>query len=756
LDVKDLNVSATSLAFALLSLTLCGAAQVSGVVTDPSAHPISAAQVTSKTATATTAGDGSFRLALCPLPCLVTISAHGYAARQFILTANGATLMLRPYVPGATMTVTAERIETSLAQTPQATVALSAEQASIAPAGTLDDKLRQLPGFSLFRRSGSRSANPTTQGATLRGVGGSGASRVLVLRDGIPLNDPFGGWVHWSRLQAEAGDVEIVQGGASHLYGGPALAGVVQQVSRPPQTQWAQLTTFGGNKSTGDVHFSGGMARGKASLAGELSGFRTGGYIPTPPSERGAADSEAGTRHLQVRLRPRWKANDRAEWSASAEWFRESRTNGSRLQDNHTQLWQVESTYTQRMERALLKVRAYGSGQDYDQSFSAISADRNSESQVRAQQVPSQQAGSSLEVSGAAGRHTWLAGSDVRQVRGRSDEDIINAGTITSRISNGGQQLTAGWFASDRITFGSRVLLSAAVRFDLWRNLDAESRTLTVASQNLTVTPLPDRTSLFVSPRLALLFQPSAASTLSLSAYRSFRAPTLNELYRPFRVGNVVTQPNDGLQEESLLGAEGTYRRESAAWSAQVTGFWMRLDDPVTNATLSSTPALIVRRRENLGATRSVGVDTSITLRPSQRWSLTGGYQFSDAAVIANPANAALVGLRVPQVPRHSASLQWTLKPYARWVVSAQLRGSSAQFDDDLNAFRLGAYATVDALVQKEVSANVALFVAAENVLNSRYDVARTPTRSLGPPALVRAGVKIRFPATRESPPAVP
>ena len=64
----------------------------------------------------------------------------------------------------------------------------------------LDDVLRQIPGFTLFRRSGSRTANPTAQGPSLRGIGGSGASRALVLADGVPLNDPFGGWVAWGRV----------------------------------------------------------------------------------------------------------------------------------------------------------------------------------------------------------------------------------------------------------------------------------------------------------------------------------------------------------------------------------------------------------------------------------------------------------------------------------------------------------------------------------------------------------------------------
>ena len=98
---------------------------------------------------------------------------------------------------------------------------------------TTDDKLRQVPGFSLLRRSGSQTANPTSQGVSLRGLGASGASRALVLVDGIPINDPFGGWIYWARVpQASLEQVQLVPGGVSALYGNDALGGVINMETR--------------------------------------------------------------------------------------------------------------------------------------------------------------------------------------------------------------------------------------------------------------------------------------------------------------------------------------------------------------------------------------------------------------------------------------------------------------------------------------------------------------------------------------------
>src|SRR5688572_20454131 len=119
-----------------------------------------------------------------------------------------------------TITVTATRTETRVADTPASVVMLSDETLAATAAPTIDDALRQVAGFTLFRRSGSRVANPTAQGVTLRGLGASGASRALVLDDGVPMNDPFGGWVYWGRVPRGSLDrVEVLRGGGSHRYG---------------------------------------------------------------------------------------------------------------------------------------------------------------------------------------------------------------------------------------------------------------------------------------------------------------------------------------------------------------------------------------------------------------------------------------------------------------------------------------------------------------------------------------------------------
>src|SRR5262249_59508076 len=113
-------------------------------------------------------------------------------------------------------------------------------------------------------RSGSRTANPTSQGVSLRGVGASGASRALVITDGIPLNDPFGGWIYWDLIPRESiARVEVLQGAASSLYGTDALGGVINIVGRDPLQSTLTFEASSGTEETsqGSEFGTGGLGK---------------------------------------------------------------------------------------------------------------------------------------------------------------------------------------------------------------------------------------------------------------------------------------------------------------------------------------------------------------------------------------------------------------------------------------------------------------------------------------------------------------
>src|SRR5205823_4000354 len=305
------------------------------------------------------------------------------------------------------ITVTATRTETRLADTPSSVVILNRDAINNSAATTIDDTLRQVPGFTLFRRSGSRSANPTSQGVSLRGIGASGASRAIVLDDGVPLNDPFGGWVYWGRIpRASLDRVEILRGGASDLYGSGAMSGVVQFVRRRDSTTVVDLS--GGSERTGQASIctAGSSDEWRGSLAADL--FTTNGYVLVEPRSRGAVDINADARHSSFDA-----TVGRGGVFVRASHYDESRNNGTPLQTNDTQITQLAAG----ADFGSLILRAYGSDQDYAQTFSSIAAGRNSERLTVDQRVPSRSRGGSAQYAHALRwHHALVAGIEWRDV----------------------------------------------------------------------------------------------------------------------------------------------------------------------------------------------------------------------------------------------------------------------------------------------------------------------------------------------------
>lgn len=733
---------------------------LSGRITDIRGSAVSDAQIVitsnnQPVGSTTTDADGRFSIRLAPGNYELQAKASGFGkqTRSITISAGQAQaeldIALEPASLSETVTVTPVRAEVRLSDAPASVSVLDADDISNAGAQTLDDLLRQVPGFSIFRRSSSIVANPTTQGVSLRGAGATGASRTLVLADGVPLNDAFGGWVYWDRVPRAAVDrIEIVRGGSSDLYGSDALSGVINVLTRPPSNRTISAEASYGNLDTADVSF---FAADKwkgftAAVSGEA--FRTDGYFIIAPEIRGAADDKAGSKHRIMTLRFGYDWNAENSVFARGALFDEDRRNGTKLQNNDTATESLAVGGRFRTgDGSNWNLTLFANQQRYHQSFTAVAAGRNSEALNRLQFVPSRDAGVSLSWSRLSfEKHLLVAGLDVRGVRGTSDETAFANNRSTSYLSAGGRQRRAGFFLQDLVNISSRWQLSVNARYDNWRDSSAASVTRSLTTGAVTPRFFPARSQDAFSPRLSLIYRPKEELSLRASAYRAFRAPTLNELYRGFRVGDTQTLANENLVAERLTGGEA-----GASWNAsnnittRLTGYWTETINPVSNFTLSVTPTLITRQRRNLGRTRSSGIEAETEMRFARYWQITAGYLFADATVLRAPQDATLQGNLIPQVPRHQFTLQ-TVYSHPRFVTAAmQFRATGRQFDDDQNRLPLGSFALIDLTVAKPFARYFEIFVAVQNLLDERFAVGRTPIETLGMPRMLRGGFRLRF-----------
>jgi outer membrane receptor protein involved in Fe transport len=644
--------------------------------------------------------------------------------------------------------VTASRTSQSEAEAPPSLVVVTSGDLDAAAAPTLDDALRLVPGFNLFRRTGSRVANPTSQGVSMRGLGPSGASRALVLVDGLPLNDPFGGWVYWGRVPGESIDrVEVLRGGASDLYGSAALGGVIQVFTRPAAAKPdLSMEASLGNEATREGSLSAGGRVGEWGARLSAGGLETDGYVLVDEAERGPVDTEAGARYASADLTvDRTVPGGRA--FVRGRFFGESRKNGTPLQTNSTRVNQVVAGVDANGPRfGQASLRLYASDQVYNQSFSAVAADRESEALIREQRVPAQDTGLSAQWSRPLGTgNTLVAGLVGREVRGASDEVVISSGVRTSTVGAGGRERTASAFVEDIWRLRPRIHLTLAARLDHWRRYRALSTTTPLTRPGPpVVTEFRDESQSSLNPRATLLVNATRRLDLSLAGYRSFRGPTLNELYRSFRVGDTVTLANARLVAERLYGGEIGARWRDPKVTLSSTAFWTETKDPVANRTLTTTPTLITRQRQNLGRTRARGLELDADTRLGERFRVAAGYAFTDGFVESFPTSPDLEGKLLPQLPRHQASLRLGYQK-ARLSASAAVRVVGRQYEDDRNELALKSYVAADLTASCRVGRSAEAFAAIENLFDERYAVGLTPVATLGPPFLVRAGFRLRL-----------
>jgi outer membrane receptor protein involved in Fe transport len=729
---------------------------LSGTVLDSLASPLKNAKIEfrsgSHTLVASADEQGDFTIEDIGAGGILFVSSPGFAPTVIEITSDSTKSQLRIRLDPAPVI---ERIfvhaagEKRISAAPGSQFSLSRRAIEASGALTIDDVLRQAPGFSLFRRSGSLSANPTSQGVSLRGVGANGASRAIVLLDGIPLNSPFGGWVYWDRLPRIAIEsVEVFSSPASDLYGSGALGGVINLQSRRGPSSFAEIEASYSNERTPVLSFDTVRVFDSWQLgaAGQL--LRTDGYIVVPKDQRGFADTPAATADVVGSLTIARKMGQDGRIFIRPSSFGESRLNGTRLQKNDTRIWSIDTgaDWTQ-PGAGDFSLRMYGSAELFNQDFSSVALDRQSESLTNRQRNPSQQFGFAGQWRRSfGGTKAIAAGIEARELRGHSQETMFAGSRPTANVDAGGRQHTFGFFGQGSFQFDRRWFLTIGARVDTWRNQRGFSNRTPIGAGTATINAFTDRSETAFSPRVSLLRTFKKNATMSASFYRAFRAPNLNELYRNFRVGNVVTGANSSLRAERLTGGEAGISLQP--WSERLTlrgnAFWSQIDDAVANVTLAATPALITRQRQNFGSTRVRGMEISAEVQLRKHFEVAGEYLLTDSTVNSFPVQVSLQGLRVPQVPKHQLNVQLGYTDQ-RWTAGLQARYLGKQFDDDQNALPLPGFFTLDAEVSRRLTPNLKIFAAGQNLTGVRYLTGRTPVSMLGPPPLYRVGVRILF-----------
>jgi outer membrane receptor protein involved in Fe transport len=657
--------------------------------------------------------------------------------------------------------------EGTLASTVFDSVSLDRETITGAPQDRLDDLLKmEVPGFSLFRRTSSDVANPTTQGPSLRNIGPNGAGRTLVLLDGVPQNDPFGGWVYWHRLpSALLGNISVVQGGGAGLFGNNALGGTVYLTRHQPGTLSASLTAGDHDAFEGTVISS--LNAGPVRVSTTLHGQTTAGYPIVRADQRGPIDMQADSSSHLFESGVSATLDSGTEVVIRAAWFEEQRGNGTPYTGNHSEAFDLSLGIRGPKGDVQWETMLFYQGRRFQSTFSSVNEDRTAETPALDQyEVPAHSLGFSFTTTFAGGislphadkdESKLVTGVDARWIEGETRERFrfLDGGFLNHREA-GGTQWLVGTFAEQTWKVSPELTVVLGGRADYWSIQDGSRRESVLATGAMLLEDeFPDRDGVVANGRLGIRYALTESVALKAAAYTGFRVPTLNELYRPFRVRNDITGANHALEPEQLVGVDLGFDWElHESLRVGVTSFWNRLNDAVANVTIQPGPGIaadgtvippggVFRQRQNLDAVSTVGMEIQADWKPAEWLSLSTAYLLTHTEVSASSDD--LDGNELAQAPAHVITGALTLQPHEKWLVLLQARYGAEQFEDDLNHLVLASYLVWDAAITYRLSADLSVSLVAENLFDREVETGRSGDGivTIGAPRWV--GVKVKW-----------
>ena len=635
--------------------------------------------------------------------------------------------------------VTAARRERLKSDVPVSVTVISGTDLEETAAQSLDDALRIVAGIGLPAQS-SIVSHPTSQSISFRGLG---ATRALVLLDGIPLNDGFGGWVNWSKIPLRNIErVEIVRGGGSSLYGTYAMGGVINIVTRPAEGRSAQLDTSAGSQHTTRVDAYGSEQFGETTVALQYDYFNTSGYKVVPDSERGPVDQKADSKHHNLTLSGNHAFSEDVDLSFTGTLFRERRNVGTRLSDNRRDVMDFSTRLRAEAENGdEIQLALFGELQDFDNANTRVAQDRESETLALTQNVPSSQIGASAQWSRGfdmAEAHL-LAGLDFRHIEGKNEQTIVNInGVDPGDLDTQGKQQAIGAFMELELHPLPELEVLTSIRLDYWRNFDGQRKDQAGDRNHFS-----EKSEFEVSPRLSLRYEVNEIIALRGAVYRAFRAPSLNELYRGFYAGNTPFNPNAELGPEILkIGGELGIDLVHGPMSFRATGFWNELEDAISFVTKAPFPNARFER-ENVAETRSRGFEIEAELKLFEVLSLMPSYTYLDATIEKYNPDPSREGNKLPNVPSHMVGFTVRYDDPRILTFSARGRYLSKRYADDRNTQPLESHFVMDLTVSRTFFDHWQVYVQASNIFDKTYRAGQTgQVGSLGAPAQVWGGLR--------------
>lgn len=636
--------------------------------------------------------------------------------------------------------VAATRIPMAPSRLSAAATILTKEEIHRTPfhSGTqIDDLLRSVPTVqpSLL---GSRYNHPTAQFVSIRGLG---TRRALVLLDGVPLNDGFGGWINWGLVPDHIERVEIIPGGGSNLYGTWAMGGIINIISQSGRPK----TGAGGDLSGGS------LGTNTQSVRAQYSNDRTGvtlsyrhvhttGFLTVPSYQRGPADTTVGSEHHQFTGTVSHALTTHITATLSGTYYTEERSFGTSFSQATRTIGTVSfGLKGDQGAWGVWEAKTFAQWQMFRHQSGLVLPSpfvRQFDQLDRLQAIPSNDIGGMAQWSAPLFSFSRIViGGDARAILAQSEEVLA---PFQTPLVTRGKQVGIGTFGEWIVEPFHALTLTAGARWDWWKNFDGSR-----ATGGEPMTQAQENAASMMNPKFSVLYRVNDRVRIGGSVYQAFRAPTLNELYRDFSSSGFTFLSNDRLEPERLTGGDMKIEMElleHGLLDFRATGHYDIIKDQILFITQGPTSVM----RQNVGEGRSVGTDIELRSRLDDLLHMTVGYSFVDSIITSFPGNPSREGLRIPNVSQHQVTAGFTIGRPSVVQLTLQGRYLSRQFADDLNRQPIADFVVLDASLRKRIAPWAEVFFTGENLTDRRYIATQTGgLKTLGQPLLILGGLRI-------------
>lgn len=622
------------------------------------------------------------------------------------------------------VSVTATRTERKVTDVPSSIEVITQQDIKNSVAKSADELLKEISGIDL-----KHSMGPVTTGTSnkivMRGLGGTTEGRVLLLIDGVPMNDLYGGDLEWNRIPLSIIQrVEIVKGAASALYGSGAMGGVINIITKNPtgQSRADVSLTYGGmNTKKGSLAASGKIGGIGLSVAADK--LSSDGYNPETPANTKSYTRDKGTKRQNVNGKITYDLDSTSSLFVSGSYY-DNQTTGTLALPGFNPFFQAQKTYTAGYTKKFdnqgeLSVRTYMKDEysDYDSANSAKTAVQYVSSNTNLDRGGGVQFMLPLTNDPVFGTSTFVTGIDLRQ--GSIDRHNLYLDGSGRDIKIQGKQKYIGVFLQDEMFIGDRWIVNIGGRYDTWSNYDGYGYD---TSMTPTETNYKTSSTSGFSPKAGIVYRMSDATSLRASAGSAYRAPTLSDLYNTFVSGSRVWYGNPDLKPERVISYELGLDQKIFDGKLNMTAYQSYAKDffyfiattPMDGYTAAQT-------KTNVGKVEIHGIETDFSYPLVQDVRLMANYTYNISKIKEYQANTALEGNYLIEVPKHKGSLALTYNNPERFDAKLALRYVGKRYSNDTNTAQYNSYTVCDLKVAKKFGSRFEGSLEVDDVFDRGY-----------------------------------